>query len=179
MGCETTCTRPDALHTAQSAEIFGNVPFPNVLYRALAGDAMVIASRTPGGRPNQCPACGSTITIEPSDPAGDAPCPNCGHLLWFIWEDDGDAVVIKPTASFLRSEDLDTLLNEMSEKIGIRLVLDLSQVQYLSSAVLGRLINLKKKVTAMNGKLKIENLHPDLFEIFRITRLDQAFDIER
>jgi anti-sigma B factor antagonist len=67
----------------------------------------------------------------------------------------------------------------MSEKIGIRLVLDLSYVQYLSSAVLGKLINLKKKVTAMKGKLKIENLHPDLLEIVRITRLDQAFDIER
>ena len=58
-------------------------------------------------------------------------------------------------------------------------MLDLSQVQYLSSAVLGKLINLKKTVTTMKGKLKIENLHPDLFEIFRITRLDQVFDIDR
>ena len=140
---------------------------------------MVISSRTPEGSPNQCPVCGSTIRIEPSDPAGDAPCPNCGHLLWFTWEVDGDVVVIKPTSAALGLEDLDALLNEMSERIGIRLVLDLSQVQYLSSAVLGKLINLKKTVTTMKGKLKIENLHPDLFEIFRITRLDQVFDIDR
>jgi hypothetical protein len=41
------------------------------------------ASRTPEGLPNRCPVCGNEITIDPSLPAGDAPCPCCGHLLWF------------------------------------------------------------------------------------------------
>jgi len=26
--------------------------------------------------------CGADANIEFSDPAGDAPCPSCGHLLW-------------------------------------------------------------------------------------------------
>ncbi len=63
----------------------------------------VISSRTPEGSPNLCPVCGSRIKIEPSDPAGDAPCPTCGHLLWFTWENSGDAVVIKPTSAELRA----------------------------------------------------------------------------
>jgi len=41
------------------------------------------SSRTPEGLPNRCPICGNEITIDPSLPAGDAPCPYCGHLLWF------------------------------------------------------------------------------------------------
>jgi hypothetical protein len=41
------------------------------------------ASRTPEGEPNQCPICGKEVQLEPSRPPGDAPCPNCGHLLWF------------------------------------------------------------------------------------------------
>lgn len=41
------------------------------------------ASRTPEGEPNQCPICGKEVRLEPSRPPGDAPCPNCGHLLWF------------------------------------------------------------------------------------------------
>jgi hypothetical protein len=41
------------------------------------------SSRTPEGWPNRCPACGKEVRIEPSIPPGDAPCPNCGHLLWF------------------------------------------------------------------------------------------------
>lgn len=144
--------------------------------QASTGCIMVISSRTPEGSPNRCPVCGSSLKIEPSDPAGDAPCPNCGHLLWFTWEDAGDTVVFKPTGSILRSEDLDTLIDR-SAKRARRLVLDLGDVQYLSSAVLGKLINLKKKVVGVSGTLRIENLHPDLLEVFRITRLDQAFDI--
>lgn len=51
---------------------------------------MVISSRTPEGQPNHCPICGSEVCIEPSLPladgraCGDAPCPSCGCLLWFV-----------------------------------------------------------------------------------------------
>jgi hypothetical protein len=44
----------------------------------------MISSRTPEGAPNRCPICRSAIRIEPSRPFGDAPCPNCGCLLWFV-----------------------------------------------------------------------------------------------
>jgi hypothetical protein len=54
---------------------------------------MVISSRTPEGQPNHCPVCGADLRIEPSDPAGDAPCPQCGLLLWFT---RGAFQVIKP-----------------------------------------------------------------------------------
>ena len=45
---------------------------------------MTISSRTPEGTPNHCPVCNSDIRIEPSLPFGDAPCPKCGTLLWFM-----------------------------------------------------------------------------------------------
>jgi acyl carrier protein len=61
---------------------------------------MVISSRTPEGEPNSCPVCHATINIEPSQPSGDAPCPNCGHLLWFNTTSAGirlyDAKAIAP-----------------------------------------------------------------------------------
>lgn len=44
---------------------------------------MIISTRTPDGEPNFCPVWGSAVSIEPSRPPGDAPCPKCGHLLWF------------------------------------------------------------------------------------------------
>ncbi len=47
---------------------------------------MVIASRTPEGTPNRCPVCGNDLKVEPSQPTRDAPCPHCGHLLWFAPE---------------------------------------------------------------------------------------------
>jgi hypothetical protein len=44
---------------------------------------MTPSSRTPEGRPNRCPVCGQAVVIEPSAATLDAPCPACGHLLWF------------------------------------------------------------------------------------------------
>ena len=41
------------------------------------------SSRTPEGTPNRCPICNAEVRMETSTPPGDAPCPNCGHLLWF------------------------------------------------------------------------------------------------
>jgi len=139
---------------------------------------MVISSRTPEGQPNRCPVCGDFLKIEPSDPAGDAPCPRCGHLLWFTWEDLGDVQVIKPTGKLLDPESLDRLFESVAIRPGMRIVFDFSDVQYLSSAVLGRLINLKKKVAAVRGRVELRNIHPDLREVFRLCRLDQVFDIE-
>jgi hypothetical protein len=43
----------------------------------------VISSRTPEGQPNRCPVCGQPTRLEPSCLTPDAPCPSCGHLLWF------------------------------------------------------------------------------------------------
>jgi anti-sigma B factor antagonist len=56
------------------------------------------------------------------------------------------------------------------------LILDFSQTQYLSSAATGKLINTKKKV-GKHRRLILCGFHPDLREVFRITRLDQVFSI--
>jgi acyl carrier protein len=45
---------------------------------------MSISSRTPEGFPNRCPICGAEFVLEPSQPTGDAPCPQCGQLLWWV-----------------------------------------------------------------------------------------------
>ena len=45
---------------------------------------MTISSRTPEGLPNHRPVCDSDVCIEPSVLIGDATCPNCGSLLWFL-----------------------------------------------------------------------------------------------
>lgn len=44
---------------------------------------MEIASRTPEGESGSCIVCGHSFYIDPATPCGDAPCPNCGTLLWF------------------------------------------------------------------------------------------------
>lgn len=64
---------------------------------------------------------------------------------------------------------------EQTEKIN--LVLDFSTVKFLSSAVLGLLIRISKKVYEKQGHLRLCNISPRIYEIFKITRLTKIFDI--
>lgn len=58
-----------------------------------------------------------------------------------------------------------------------KIVLDFSNVEYLSSAALGKLITMEKKVKASGGKLRLCNIRPEIYEVFEITRLNRVFDI--
>jgi acyl carrier protein len=62
--------------------------------------SLPISSRTPEGVPNHCPICDTLVCIEPTEPPGDAPCPGCGTLLWFIETSAGmrcyDAAAVAP-----------------------------------------------------------------------------------
>ena len=64
---------------------------------------------------------------------------------------------------------------EQSEKI--KLVLNFGNVRFLSSAVLGLLIRISKKVYEQDGQLRLCNINPKVYEIFKITRLTKIFDI--
>jgi anti-sigma B factor antagonist len=69
-------------------------------------------------------------------------------------------------------------LTEMVEKRGVRkMLIDLHNVQYLSSAVLGKLISLHKALRMKKGTLKLCGIAPPIFEVFEITRLDKVFEI--
>jgi anti-sigma B factor antagonist len=59
----------------------------------------------------------------------------------------------------------------------VNLVIDFSNVRFLSSAVLGLLIRITKRVNESKGRLKLCNISPRIFEIFKITRLDEIFEI--
>ncbi|MFN0135400.1 MAG: STAS domain-containing protein [Phycisphaerae bacterium] len=60
---------------------------------------------------------------------------------------------------------------------GIRLLLNFRNVDHLSSAALGMLITLNKKVREQNGALKLSDINRQIFEVFKITRLNKVFDI--
>jgi anti-sigma B factor antagonist len=60
-----------------------------------------------------------------------------------------------------------------------KILLSFSVVEFLSSAALGKLITLDKKVKAHGGKLKLSNIRPEIYEVFAITKLNRLFDIRK
>jgi anti-sigma B factor antagonist len=65
----------------------------------------------------------------------------------------------------------------VEKKTAGNLLLCFKNVEHLSSAALGMLITLKKKVEEKQGKLKLSDINPQIFEVFKITRLNKIFDI--
>ncbi len=59
-----------------------------------------------------------------------------------------------------------------------KLLLNFSSVDFLSSAALGKLITLDKKMKAHAGTLKLSNIRPEIYEVFAITKLNRLFDIK-
>jgi anti-sigma B factor antagonist len=73
-------------------------------------------------------------------------------------------------------EELFSLVDEYSRT---KLLLNFHNVEYMSSAALGKLITLNKKVgAAKGGKLVLCNIDPQIREVFEITRLDRLFTIK-
>ena len=56
-------------------------------------------------------------------------------------------------------------------------MLNFTGVEFLSSAALGKLITLDRKVKAAKGRMKMSNIRPEIFEVFQITKLNKVFDI--
>jgi anti-sigma B factor antagonist len=58
-----------------------------------------------------------------------------------------------------------------------QLLLDFCNVVYITSAELGTLIGLHKKMKDMGGRLTLFNLNAQVLEVFKITRLDTLLEI--
>jgi anti-sigma B factor antagonist len=58
-----------------------------------------------------------------------------------------------------------------------QLLLNFENVEFISSATLGKLIVLDRKVKTHKGRLKMSNIRPEILEVFQITKLNKVFDI--
>ncbi len=71
----------------------------------------------------------------------------------------------------------DQLFSLVDEEGWRKILLNFSNVEYLSSAALGKLITLNKKLQTAGGKLILCNIDPQIYEVFEITKLDRFFKI--
>jgi anti-sigma B factor antagonist len=58
-----------------------------------------------------------------------------------------------------------------------KLLLDFGNVDHLSSAALGMLINVNNRVKQQSGQLRLSNIRPQIMEVFEITKLNKLFKI--
>jgi len=74
---------------------------------------MTISSRTPEGQPTSCPLRGANVVVEPSIFIGDATCPRCGQLLWFIQSPESTRFFDVRQSSTTRDRIIDIVANQL------------------------------------------------------------------
>jgi len=72
----------------------------------------------------------------------------------------------------LKSEIMDSI-----ESTGWTYELNMDKVAYLDSSGLGMLVYLKKEITRHNGKLRIVKLNEPVLNVFKLTKLDDFFEL--
>ena len=78
---------------------------------------------------------------------------------------------------FSDAGDLKKAINYEITKGNINLAIDLNSFNTISSSGLGILIGCLKIVNSANGKLKLLNVNEKIFNIFKITKLHQIFEL--
>jgi len=94
----------------------------------------------------------------------------------------GDVGVVR----FLTSQVLDEMnVQQLGEELRqlvdkqylVKIVINFERVKFLSSAVLGKLISLHKRLAKEKGRLALCCINKDVRQVFKITRLDKLIPI--
>ena len=84
--------------------------------------------------------------------------------------------LVEPVLTARLFEEITDELGKRSED---RLIVDFSAVEFMASSALGKLVNLQKKSKEFKVKLRLSGISPEIFEVFKITKLNKVFDIAK
>ena len=104
------------------------------------------------------------------------------HSMTVDKSDDTLAVVFldRNISEEVRIMEIGDELTEIASKIpaGKAFVLDLQNVEYCSSAMVGQLVQLQKATEKNGVELKLRHVSPTIQDVLRIMHLDTVFRIE-
>ena len=105
-----------------------------------------------------------------------------GNKALTMNEKRGDVGIVR----FLTSQVLDEMnVQQLGEELRqlvdkqylVKIVVNFERVKFLSSAVLGKLISLHKRLAKEKGRLALCCINKDVMQVFKITRLDKLIPI--
>lgn len=93
--------------------------------------------------------------------------------------DQGDVTILQfeEDEQLRDPEMLQAYLYDLMDEKRYRLLIDIENVRYISSSVLGLFITICKSAKENKGEVKIVNAQPSVSNVFRMTRLDRVFEM--
>jgi anti-sigma B factor antagonist len=97
-------------------------------------------------------------------------------------EEIGDVTVVRFVNQRITDSDVIDLIGDqlcaiVDQDQRTKILLDFANVGYLSSAMLGKLLSLKKRIDKVQGQLRLCRIHGEILGIFSMTKLDKVFVI--
>lgn len=96
---------------------------------------------------------------------------------------DGILVIVVRDPRLIEDSVLEALERDVLELVDKsseeRVIIDFSRVEFMSSSMLGKLVKINKKCKEYKAKLKLAGLTDEIKQVFKITKLDKVFSIEK
>ncbi len=107
--------------------------------------------------------------------------PERQHLEWNIEtdSDDQDVTIVRlcGSAGVGSEAEFASCIRAIERLQSSTVVLELSQLTFISSVAMGGLIVLKKSIEDRHGSLQLAHVPPSILKSLQATRLDTIFDI--
>ena len=87
-----------------------------------------------------------------------------------------DSKILDDTTLDEIKREINTLLGQA---VGPDVLLDFSNVEFMSSAMLGLLGQVHRKIAAGKGRLRMCGIRPEIMQVFKLTSLDKLFSIHK
>jgi len=100
-------------------------------------------------------------------------------MLEFVLEtlDDVDVIKLKGNLDALTAPELKPTIDDLVAQKRVKVVFNLQELTLIDSSGVGAIVSLFKRVRMLGGDVKIACLANQPKEIFRLLRLDRAFDL--
>lgn len=85
-------------------------------------------------------------------------------------------VVTLTRATLKEAEEFKKVLADDIEKGARKMIVDLSECEFIDSTFLGALVVSLKKITALGGDLRLVGFQPSVHSMFELTRMYRVFE---
>jgi len=92
---------------------------------------------------------------------------------------DGKTIRPHGKIDILTSAELRSMLNDLTKKKVMNIVVDLEQVTYIDSSGLATLLEGLKNLKEYDGKMKLTNVPDRILKVLSLMKLDMIFDIAK
>ena len=75
------------------------------------------------------------------------------------------------------AQQIEETITPLMEHADQTIILDCEKMPFISSSGLRIFLKIRKEVAAKGGKMQLKNICPDVMQVFKMTKLDNLFEI--